>query len=236
MTKKTTTTAPTYKGYPINTNNSKQACYVQVLDKLTDKLEYMLAKHSKVTQARIDLRYPADNSITPDPKHLSRFTEYFKRDLERNNPMPPEGKQRSTGGRVNHHKVDPHIIKVTEKHAKSDLPHTHVLALVNGNAKHKVYDIQRRAQRQWNNVLGLTPEQGKGLVDFCDRNGPGGYVIKRVTKKDENNKTVLDLDRQKQDPITQAAVYQASYLAKYRGKENKAKGAQLVTSTRQPKP
>jgi hypothetical protein len=114
-------------------------------------------------------------------------------------------------------------------------PHAHVLVHVNGNAKRSAYDIQQRAVREWDTIIKTKVKQSEqnitnerslsqtnnGLVDFCNKNGPSAYLI------DRNDPNYEDIKKQ--------AFYQASYLAKTRGKEDKAKGSWTMLGTRLPK-
>jgi len=59
------------------------------------------------------------------------------------------------------------------------------------------------------------------VVDRCDRSGNNGLILKR--NADDY-----------QAKLNQCS-YQASYLAKERGKEKKGKGSRLVSGTRLPK-
>lgn len=210
-----------FYNFPINTNKEKsQGCYVKILEIYNKHLQDMLVKHSRVMQVRFDLRYPADGSIAPSPEHFQKFTEAFKRDLTRNNALPTGGRIRAERKKSNsgHNAVDPRLIRVSEKHTGhygTQNPHAHYLTLVNGNAKRSGYDIFKRAERQWANVL---KTDAAGLVEYCNKNGRNPILM------DRNGETYRsDIDE---------AFYQASYLAKERGKEGKAKGSWLVASSR----
>jgi hypothetical protein len=183
----------------------------------------MIENHSKVLQVRFDLRYPQDHSIEPQQGDFSKFSKNLKRNLERNYPLPEEGKIRSKKIHFQHedlpqakHQVDPHITLVTEKHTTDNHPHAHVVVHVNANVKKSPYDIQLRAVREWNTVLGTTGNIG--LVDFCNRENTCSYIIDRNSSDFETMKN--------------QAFHQASYLAKIRGKEDKDKGSWRVIGTR----
>ena len=108
---------------------------------------------------------------------------------------------------------------VCEKGKTSNKLHIHGLLLVNGNSKKHSADIFARVERQWANALEI--EDAKGLVHYCNANGPNSYMLNRNEPdfKDKLN----------------AAFYQASYLAKISTKDGLAKGQWLVSSTRLPK-
>jgi len=111
------------------------------------------------------------------------------------------------------HKVDPRLIMVTEQH-HSKHPHMHCVLLINGNAKQNYYSVVQQVEKTWKQVLGT---DAKGLVDRCDRKD-NGIMMNR------NNEDFMA----KKDQCS----YQASYLSKEKGKENKEKGSWSVTGTR----
>jgi hypothetical protein len=211
-----------------------QGCNTEILDRLYNQIEYMLHKHSKVVQVRLDLHYPQNDSIKPNKNDFSIFNRNFKRNLERNYPLPKEGKIRSEKihfkDNITQRKntVDPIITLVIEKHTnntqKGDVDkeyhhHAHVLVHVNGNAKQSGYDIQQRAVREWNIVLGV--KGNNGLIDFCNRKKTSSYMV------DRNSPNYEDVKNQ--------AFHQASYLSKTRGKEEHDKGKWRIMGTRIPK-
>lgn len=237
-----TTYEPQYTGYKINTNQNKGlGCDTDILDALQSQYEYMQKNHVRVFQVRLDLRYPKDGSVTPQKGDFTKFIKNYTRNLERNYKLPSEGKKRATSRTDNQglpikkrHNVDPHITLVVEKHVSThelqkdtnsqnnfshaNHPHAHVLVHVNGSVKKSAYDIQQRAAREWETVLGVS--NNSGLVDFCNREAPCFYMIDR---NDPDHQQVKD-----------DAFHQASYLAKVRGKEAREKGSWKVMGTRIP--
>ncbi len=202
---KDTTLQSTYNNLSINTGKEQNnACHTEILDRHHAHLSSMINKHSKVMQVRFDLRYPQDSSIEYDKSHLHTFNYNLKRKLDR---------ERCTGG----HKVDPRIITVTEQHNKSDNIHIHGLILVNGNAKKSYYPLLQEIETQWKTAI---KTDINGLVDYCNKQGKNGMVINRNSEDYEN--------------IKNKCSYQASYLAKVRGKDNRDKGSWLVSGTRVP--
>lgn len=206
-----------FNSLKINTNKEKgHGCFEKVLSIYHAHLDDMCSKHSKVWQQRFDLRYPADGSIDPDPKHRYVFSENLIKDLKRNTPIfNRKGKSK----KKNPHHTDPRLIMVCEKGKTSNKIHIHGLVLINGNAKRNSNDIFTRIERQWANALNT--DDVNGLVHYCNINGPGSYML------DRNNP---DFDGKLND-----AFYQASYLAKARDKDGLAKGSWLVTASRLPK-
>ena len=205
-----------YNELSINTNEDKGlGCHTKVLALNYAHLNDMCSKHCKVWQQRFDLRYPADGSIDPDPKHRYRFAENLTKDLKRNNSIYAK---KDKLNKKNPHNIDPRLIMVCEKGKTSNKIHIHGLLLVNGNSKKHSADIFARVERQWANALEI--EDAKGLVHYCNANGPNSYMLNRN-----------DLDFK--DKLN-AAFYQASYLAKINTKDGLEKGQWLVSSTRLP--
>lgn len=111
------------------------------------------------------------------------------------------------------HKIDPKCIYVEERES-SENKHYHFFVLMNGNARNNVNTIHSKANQLWNSTV---HSDEKGLVDFC--------------KKYENG---IRINRNAEDFQVQynKAFYQASYLAKTRGKEKRDKGTWLVKCSR----
>lgn len=112
------------------------------------------------------------------------------------------------------HKVDPCILYVDEKHNECH-EHYHYFIMVNGNAHQHTTKIHGKANRLWSKMINSNET---GLIDFCDKKGKNGIVIDR-------NST--EYDKQYDE-----AFYQASYLAKVRGKENIDKGSWRIKKSR----
>ncbi len=87
-------------------------------------------------------------------------------------------------------------------------PHMHGLLLVNGNIKQDYMFILIEIEKQWRQAIS---SNNMGLVDFCNRFGENGIMI----------------DRNKIDFLERlnTCFYQASYIAKLRGKAHRSKGS-----------
>ena len=48
---------PTYNGFPINVR-PESGCYTSILNKIVERFQYALSKHSKILLIRIDVSYP----------------------------------------------------------------------------------------------------------------------------------------------------------------------------------
>ena len=210
-----------YQGYKINTNKDKgYGCFEKALSVYHAHLNDMCNKHNKVWQQRFDLRYPADGSIKPDPKHRHTFSEKLTKDLKRNFPLKEfRDKSKDKPKNRNQYHTDPRLIMVCEEGKTSEKVHIHGLVLVNGNAKRNSKDIFTRIERQWANALNI--EEAKGLVDYCNKSGPNSYML---------NRNDSDFEQKLND-----ASHQASYLAKVKDKAGLPKGQWLVSATRLPR-
>ena len=204
----------TYNRYAIN-NNNHQGCYEKILHRIYIHTKDMLIRHNKVLTLRFDLRTSTEEGCSYlDSKKIDRFIENIIVDLMRNNPLPEEGKKKSTRKNISRHRVDPRIIIVVEEN-DYEKPHAHCIILVNGNAKRCPMDILKRIERQYKNVL--KEEYREGLVNYCNQLGKNSYMLERDDEKTLNK-----------------FFYQASYLAKVRGKDRREKGLWIVRGTRIP--
>ena len=111
------------------------------------------------------------------------------------------------------HKVDAKIISVQEQDT-SERPHYHFAVVVNANAKNRAFPILQKADALWKTML---KTDQAGLVDFCSSKANGIIIDKG---KDDFQERYEDV------------FYQASYLAKIRGKENRDKGSWLIKTSR----
>jgi len=215
-----------FNGYSIQTNKEKnQGCYTDILQKLHNQIEYMTTAHSKVLQVRVDVRYPENYSGIPQQKDFSKLCKNLKRNLENNYTIPKEGGKRGKSRKdkdgniiTPSHQVDPTIVLVPEQHSPDRPPHGHAVIQVNGNAKRNPIDIVKRTEREWGTVLGV--DDPKGLVHYCNTNGPGHHLI------DRNEDFEASIEN---------AFLHSSYSAKVNGKEYRSKGSWKVIGTRIPK-
>ena len=198
------TFAGTHHGLQINTNQDKGlGCITSMLDKYQALLTYMVNVHSKVMQVRFDLHYPDDRSITPAKQHIYDFNYNLKRKLQRD---------KNTGG----HLVDPQILW-TEEGCGIQNPHYHFVILLNGNAKNNYWGLlDRTLWSLWEKTINAS--DNKGLVDYCDKNGPNGLMVVRSSPDVMEQLNKLS--------------YQASYLTKIKTKDNRGKGNWLMGGSR----
>lgn len=195
-----------FNGKSINTNKEKeQSCIEEILTPLEAHSTDMRQKHSQVMAVRFDLRAPQGAEDLTN-KQVGRIFENMGRDLKR---------KKYTGG----HNPDPRFIGVAEDHGSGT--HYHCLALVNANAIQNPHMIHKAAEKYSGKALGLSEEETKGLVHYCNTNGENGTIIRRGSADEEEK--------------INKVMHQASYLAKKRGKENIPQGQHLWVGTRVPK-
>lgn len=114
-------------------------------------------------------------------------------------------------------KIDMQHVWTAEKRKTGGNEHIHLALLVNGNAIQNGYSLKDALEKA---VERQIPGGAEGLVEFCASNGKTGILLERGARDFEDK--------------ARAAVYAASYLAKTRSKENKAKGARFSSASRLP--
>lgn len=140
-----------YKGFTINTNTNKgHGCNMDILDRIIQRLIYMIAEHDKVKPLRADLHFPKGFEFEVSKNYISIFVKYLKEKLD--NMV------------INTHHPDPQIYWVMEKD-KSSLPHYHLLVLVNGNAICDNIVLVSLIESVWKSVL--KEDYKDGLVHHC---------------------------------------------------------------------
>ena len=194
-----------YNGLPINTNADKGQA---CLTQVLDKHHAHLDDMNNKHSKVMQVRFDLRYPQDNSVTPSKQHVQDFNYNLQRK-----LNREKHAGG----HKVDPRIITVTEQH-NSKYPHVHGVLLVNANTKHKYHPLIEEMDRIWKQALGT---EAQGLVDRCDRQGNNGIIIKRGNEDFHEKRNQLS--------------YQASYLAKERGKENKVKCSWAVTGTRLPK-
>jgi hypothetical protein len=220
---------------------------LKIIKKYQTKLEYMLDNHSKVLQKRFDLHYPKDNTNLPENSDIYRFTNNYIRDLNRNNPLPKQGKIRSSGRlnqekkllnnsdineniddnnnqysktpSKNYNRMDVQFLAVREQTSEDKHPHFHCLVLVNGHAKKDSYYLQSKADHHWNNILGFP--DNSGLVHNPNQT-KSDYVF--IDKSQDNFEIKI-----------KESLTQAQYLAKNKTKDLNPQGSWRCTGNRLPK-
>ena len=168
----------------------------EILSYIKERQDYMIKRHCKVLFIRMDVRFPkgypdenrSNDDISKLMKSLKEFYEY--------------------------HGVDMHYVWAREQDT-SDLPHYHIILLVNGSVIQNPMGIFQKAEQIWNRITGVSY---RGLIHFCDHDQENGSVmIRRPTKVAGGE----DLAYQQQ--IFSAAYAEAlrrgSYLAKTHTKD-----------------
>jgi len=195
MRKNNITYEPTYKGHPIMTDKDiQQGCHTEILDKALNVLTDATDDHNKIIFFRFDLHYPKGHDTPVDNRDIKRFTDTYKKVLER------EG-------------LDPRILWTREK-AKSVRQHYHCATMLDGSkAKSPQYHLDR-AERCWNSVVGV-PEDAQGYVHRCYRDWDG---------MPQKNAVMLRRGAEDFDKNFDDCFRRMSYLAKEKSKGSIPKG------------
>ena len=150
--------SPTYRNYPINTQNGTMGCYDKTLEKIYNILLGANKKHARIIVVRFDLHYPL-NMIPPQDNHLfSNMMRNFMEKLRISDAC--------------------YYIAVRER-GQHDRIHYHVAVICNGINHRNGLFIKKIAEDSWGRVLGCS---GSGLIELVNpQNGniPFGFKIER---------------------------------------------------------
>ena len=125
----------TYNGFLINVRPGS-GCYTNILDKIIERFEYALQKHSKILMIRIDINYPEGYSVK-DNSIFQSFFENYIRYLQRKG-------------------FDPVYLWCSELGARNQRLHHHVYLLLNSNNIRWMPNL-RKAEELWSRALGMYP-------------------------------------------------------------------------------
>ena len=135
--------------------------YKTYLTKGIEMIDSMSQRHRKVMQTRMDFRYPQEMVTDGSNKDFSKALQGLSKELNKDG-------------------YDPQYLGRREQ---NDQPHQHYhLNLLTNAKKHENrYGIIKKAERHWGNALGLSLEdvRNMGLVDYCDKDHPNGYMLTR---------------------------------------------------------
>ena len=136
------------------------------LDKSIKMLDSMSREHSRVSQTRMDFRYPQDMQSDGTNRIFSRAIQTLNQELTK------EG-------------YDPRYCARREQ-KKQHNPHYHLCIMVNGNKQKQRSSLVEKAEKHWANALGLTQQEvhEKKLIYPCNHDPegnprPNGYVLDR---------------------------------------------------------
>lgn len=188
-----TTTATQFNGKPLLTGPGYEY-YVPMLELLEKLIQQALQKHCKVFGCQFGLNFRKDSC---PPEDNSAIVKLFD----------------SLTGTLEYRGLDPLYFWCRE--VNPDAPgrhqHYHCLLLLNGSKTQHAQRHLEAAERIWASALGLSPEEAKGLVDYCQHDAQGnprknGFMMRR----DDPNR----------DEVVQEFFRVASYLAKTYSKGN----------------
>jgi hypothetical protein len=72
----------------------------KIIQNYLTKRDHMLNKHTRVLQTRDDFRFPSNYKIDPNKNYISKFHEHLTKSLKRQNPLPQQGKIRSSEDKI----------------------------------------------------------------------------------------------------------------------------------------
>lgn len=180
-----------YYNHPVNTGtdgnlNNKP----DILKSIKEQMVVMCNKHNKVLFIRFDLRYPSGyGAIHGSSEHVS---ELFKRLVEKYQRL----------------KIDTRYIWAREQKIVQNAQHYHCVLLMDGNKTYSYFYILQVVTEIWGRILGC---DGRGLVDYCDRQC-NGIIIRRPSSKATGED--LMFQREEYNANFNRCFKWASYLAK----------------------
>ena len=135
--------------------------YKTYLTKGIEMIDSLSQRHRKVMQTRMDFRYPQEMETDGSNKDFSKALQGLSKELNKDG-------------------YDPQYLGRREQ---NDQPHQryHLNLLTNAKKHENRYGIIKKAERHWGNALGLSQEdvRNMGLVDYCDKDHPNGYMLTR---------------------------------------------------------
>ena len=207
QSKRNTTTASTFQGYPIRTDEKRGlAIDTELMQKIINQIDYAEQDKSKVFIFRFDLHFPQQEMQAPqDNEHFKRFISAYQKNLSRQG-------------------LSPQYIAVREQR-RSGNPHYHVLSMLDGQKTRNCYGHIKTAERLWEHELGL--EDGThGLVNYCDKDKETGERM--------INGMMIDPTKENYELVKDKCVERASYLAKVNQKKMTPKGQREYFASKLP--
>jgi hypothetical protein len=207
-------TVTTYKHPVLSQTDYKVKGYFKIiLDAISDRLEYMLRKHSQVLVIRLVVKFPAVINASGDNECFQAFSEQFIRYLKLQKDIKDRKKRKY---------YDPHFIWSREHADDSHNHHYHYYLIFNQNEM-KYFRNLSICEKYWaKSLYDFYNYQGKfrGLIHFCKNKieQSNGAIIKRGCQSDFD-----------------AAFILASYIAKVHSKDKIPPNVNIFSASRIPK-
>lgn len=201
MNYQSTTNAPVFQGYPINTGtNGQHECYDLMLYRIRRHMDLMTARHGKVLFIRFDLRFPQGFAYDKSNDKVSRLFKRLKEKYEYDN-------------------IDLHFMWFREQ-SREKHQHYHCVLLIDGDKIQRYCPVLEYITHVWGRLLKCNPA---GLVDYCNFNRGGnaaenGIMIRRPSSK-ADGKELMDQEQRFRSTFEKCHHW-ASYLAKVNQKAN----------------
>lgn len=170
-----------YRGFHIQASEGLP-CREDILEAIYEVFERTVFKR-RTFFMRFDVTFPKNRQYSPDNNLFVGFLASFMKHLRRNGYKPA-------------------ILWVRENDQKSGPnQHYHCILCLSGRATFSIYAHLAKAEVLWELALGLQPGEGRGLIDYCNREDHGVMI------------NYGDLQ------TANKCFYWASYLSKTRTKE-----------------
>ncbi len=195
----------TFQGFPVNTGNNNQYFNFNIiLQKICERMTYMVQRFCRVLFIRFDLRFPQHYCLDGGNTEVTRLFKLLK-------------------DRSDYHGWNLQFIWVREQ-SREKHQHYHCVVLLDGNKIRNYYPFLQTIEQLWANVLGVTQQ---GLVHYCNRDRTGlpidnGIMIRRPRQASIGVDRVTEEQAFQQD--FEHCYNWASYLAKVNQKANTPKG------------
>ena len=178
---KNITTSQYFKGFRIQASESLP-CREDILEAIYEVFEKTVFKR-RTFFMRFDVKFPKYRQYPADNKLFIGFQASFMKHLRRKGYKPA-------------------MLWVRENNIKTGPnQHYHCFLCLSGRETNSIYGHLKKAEELWELALGLQPGEGRGLIDYCDREDAGVMVNYRDIQS------------------VQKCFYWASYLSKTRTKE-----------------
>lgn len=183
-----------------------------ILDAISDRLEYMLQKHSQVLVVRLVVKFPAVINASGDNDCFQHFIEQLVRYLKLQKHIKDRKKRKY---------YDPHYIWAREHADDSHNHHYHAYLIFNRNEM-KFFRGLSICEKYWaKSLYDFYNYQGKsrGLIHFCKNKieQANGAIIKRGCQNDFDSAFTL-----------------ASYIAKVATKDKTPPNVNIFSASRIP--
>lgn len=199
-----------YQGSAINTGQGQLGCNTDILDRIKERLDYMIAKHCKVFFMRMDVTAPLnyDSSFVNNAfkNFLQAFLQYARRDKI----------------------IETQLVWKKEQLTSSN-PHWHLVIFMNGSKTQNIYGHISKAKEIWARFLDIP--SAEGYIHYCPK---APARLGELFPKTFGNGIMLQRSKGDFQYRYEYVYWWASYLAKASGSENLASNQRSFGYTQLP--